>query len=49
VISAGEAPDPGIVGYDVQTAVDAEHRLIVAHEVIFRAFIHKVFTTLTGP
>lgn len=23
----------GIVGYDVQTAVDAEHHLIVTHEV----------------
>jgi len=23
----------GIVGYNVQTAVDAEHHLIVAHEV----------------
>ena len=26
--------DGGIVGYNVQTAVDAEHHLIVAHEVI---------------
>ncbi len=26
--------DGGIVGYDVQTAVDAKHHLIVAHEVI---------------
>ena len=24
----------GIVGYNVQTAVDAEHHLIVAHEVV---------------
>src|SRR5438445_13225964 len=26
--------DGGIVGYNVQTAVDAEHHLIVAHEVV---------------
>ena len=26
--------DGGIVGYNVQTAVDAKHHLIVAHEVI---------------
>jgi hypothetical protein len=26
--------DGGIVGYNVQTAVDAKHHLIVAHEVV---------------
>lgn len=26
--------DGGIVGYNVQTAVDTKHHLIVAHEVI---------------
>jgi transposase len=29
----------GVVGYNVQTAVDAEHHLIVAHEVINQAMI----------
>ena len=29
--------DGGIVGYNVQAAVDAEHHLIVAHEVVTEA------------
>lgn len=28
-----QAKGSGLVGYNVQTAVDAEHHLIVAHEV----------------
>ena len=36
----------GIVGYNVQTAVDAEHHLIVAHEVINTGSDRNQLTTM---
>jgi transposase len=37
----------GIVGYNVQTAVDAEHHLIVAHEVINEGVDRDQLSTMT--
>jgi transposase len=38
----------GIVGYNVQTAVDAEHHLIVAHEVINEGVDRDQLATMAG-
>src|ERR1022692_1327033 len=38
----------GIVGYNVQTAVDAEHHLIVAHEVINEGTDRDQLATMAG-
>ena len=37
----------GIVGYNVQTAVDAEHHLIVAHEVTNEGVDRNLLATMS--
>ncbi len=45
---ATSAGGSGIIGYNVQSAVDAEHHLIVAHEVTMTGSDRQQLSVMSG-